>query len=94
MFSALSENLPFFKQHLSLFIALAPVVKLENCTSGIIKKMSDNEIMEKTLLKLNMHEIFPASSNRKASAFFHKLCPELNKLGIKLLSDENPKEID
>ena len=51
MFCALSENFEFFKKHMNLFIALAPVVRVDNCSSGIIKKMSENDIVEKTLKK-------------------------------------------
>jgi hypothetical protein len=47
MFAALSENLDFFKARMNLFIALAPVLRVDNCSSGFIKKMSDGEKLEK-----------------------------------------------
>lgn len=46
MFAALSENMDFFRDKLNLFIALAPVVKVDNCTSTIIK-MKDNDMIDK-----------------------------------------------
>ena len=42
MFCALSENFDFFSERINLFIALAPVVKLDNCSSGLILKIKDN----------------------------------------------------
>jgi hypothetical protein len=36
----------------------------------------------------------PAKKERKAAAFFHKMMPELSNLGIKLLCDDNPKELN
>ena len=32
--------------------------------------------------------------NNKAGAFFHKLLPELSNLGIKLLADDDPSEVN
>jgi len=40
---------------MNIFIALAPVVKMANCTSGIIKKMSDNENIEKMMRKMGIN---------------------------------------
>jgi lysosomal acid lipase/cholesteryl ester hydrolase len=60
MFCALSENLEFFRERLNVFIALAPVVRVDSCSSGLIKKMKDNELVEKTLKKLKIYELFPS----------------------------------
>lgn len=51
MFCALAENYDFFKEKMNLFIALAPVVRVDGCSSGIIKMMKDNENLEKMLMK-------------------------------------------
>lgn len=32
--------------------------------------------------------------NNKASSFFHKIVPEISNLGIKVLADDDPKEIN
>jgi len=42
MFCGIAENYEFFKDRINLFIALAPVVKVESCSSGLIKKIKDN----------------------------------------------------
>ena len=51
---------------MNLFIALAPVARVDSCSSGLIKKMKDNELVEKTLKKLKIYELFPSKdSNNK-----------------------------
>jgi len=94
MFAALAEDMDFFRAHMNIFIALAPVVRVDNCSSGLIKKLSDKDSLEKMVLKMKIHEVFPSNKNRKASSFFHKLLPELSNLGIKLLADDDPTEIN
>jgi hypothetical protein len=95
MFCGLSENFEFFKKHMNLFIALAPVVRVDNCSSGIIKKMSENDIVEKTLKKFSIYELFPSKGkNNKAASFMHKLLPELGNLGVAMIADVNPKTIN
>lgn len=51
MFCALAENFDFFKERMNLFIALAPVVRVDSCSSGLIRKLKDNDNFEKMLLK-------------------------------------------
>ena len=53
MFCALSENMEYFRGRINLFIALAPVVKVQNISSGIIRKMKDNATFEQLLVKMN-----------------------------------------
>jgi hypothetical protein len=47
MFTAISEKFDFFKDRLNLFIALAPVVRIDKCSSGIINKMKNSNAIEK-----------------------------------------------
>lgn len=54
MFAALAENLDFFRAHMNIFIALAPIVRIDHCSSGLIKKMSDSDKLEKMLVKMNV----------------------------------------
>jgi hypothetical protein len=80
---------------MNLFIALAPVVRVDNCSSGIIKKMSENDIVEKSLKKFGIYELFPSKGkNNKAASFMHKLLPEIGNLGVKMIADDNPKTIN
>jgi len=94
MFCALSERMDFFKDKLNLFIAYAPVVKLDNCSSGLIKLLKDSVKLEIMLKKYKQFELTPLKQNNKGFYYFHKLFPEVSKLGIKLLSDEDPREIN
>lgn len=80
---------------MNLFIALAPVVRVDNCSSGIIKKLKDNEIVENTLKKFGIYELFPSKGkNNRAASFMHKLFPELGNLGVKMIADDDPKTIN
>ena len=95
MFAGLSENMEFFRDRMNLFIALAPVVRVDSCSSGIIKKIKDNETIVKALLKFKVYELMPSKGkSNKAAAFFHKLVPEIGNLGIKMLADDDPKAIN
>ena len=94
MFCGLSENLDFFKSRMNLFIALAPVCRVDGCTSGLIKTMRDNESIENMMVKMDMLELFPSKGNRTSASFLHKLLPEVSNLGIKLLCDDDPKEVN
>ncbi|CDW79126.1 ab-hydrolase associated lipase region family protein [Stylonychia lemnae] len=94
MFCALSENFDFFKEKINLFIALAPVVKVESCSSGLIKKIKDNQTLENLLIKNEIYEITPAKGNNSGQALFHKLLPEISNFGIKLLSDDDPRQVN
>lgn len=75
MFAAIAANPTFFKKYMNLFIALAPVVYLGNVESGFIKSLADNSSLENAILNLDIVELFPAESNNKAGAFFHKILP-------------------
>jgi hypothetical protein len=95
MFCALSENLPFFRERMNLFIALAPVVRVDSCSSGIIKKLGEKDTLEKMIKKLKVHELFSSKGkNNSAAAFLHKISPEIGNLGIKMLADDDPKQIN
>lgn len=59
MFAALCEKPEFFKERLNIFIALAPIARVDHITSGIIQDVSKkNEIVE-TMTKLQIDEIMP-----------------------------------
>lgn len=57
--------------------------------------MKDKEIVEKLVNKMEIYEILPQNNgNHKSSAFLHKLFPEFNMLGIKMISDNCIKEVN
>ena len=94
MFCALSGNMEFFRDRLNLFVALAPVVKLESCTNSLIKLVKDSSNIEKLMVKSGLYELTPLKKNNKSAAYLHRLLPSISDLGIKLLSDEDSTEIN
>ena len=46
MFCALALNLPFFKERLNLFVAIAPAVKIDSTTAALIKNKTINDSIE------------------------------------------------
>ena len=57
--------------------------------------MKDKEIVENTLKKFSIFELFPSNGkNNKAASFMHKLLPEIGNLGVKMLADDDPKTIN
>eukprot|EP00347_Sterkiella_histriomuscorum_P002574 403367625 len=94
MFCALSENMDFFKERMNLFVAYAPVVKVDGVTSSIIKMVKNNQKVDKFMKKYGMYELTPLKKNNKSVAYMHKLFPGVSNFGVKLLSDENPAECD
>ena len=62
MFNALSENESYFKDKVSLFVALAPITKIPNETSGIVKYASQNyDLIDHTIRTLGMYELLGAN---------------------------------
>ena len=57
--------------------------------------MKDNELVENTLKKFKVFELFPSKDkNNKFQSFFHKLAPELGNWGVKQIADDDPKLIN
>ena len=80
---------------MNVFIALAPVVRVDSCSSKLLKKLSDKDIVENTLRKFKMYELFPSKDkNNTFQSFFHKALPELGNFGVKMLSDDDPKTLN
>ena len=94
MFYALSEHMHIFRNKINLFIALAPVVRIDNCSSGLIKQLSDGDAIENLFTKFNMHEVLANKSNNLATAFLRKFMPEISNLGIKMVCDNNLNELN
>lgn len=46
------------------------------------------------MIKNEIFEITPAKKNNKAAAIFHKLFPEISNFGLKMLSDDDPREVN
>jgi hypothetical protein len=80
---------------MNLFIALAPVVRVDSCSSKLIVKMKNKDFIEKQLEKNEMFELFPSKGkNNSVTSFLHKLTPEIGKFGIKMLADDDPRQLN
>ena len=67
LFAALTSQLEFFKQHVKVFIALAPVARLSNMSSTLLKLIHNCKV-HKLFGAANACEMFPADN--EAQAFF------------------------
>ena len=94
MFCAIAENYEFFKNRINIFIALAPAVYIQHCTSGIIRSLSKSDHLEKFVQQFGIQEILPSQSNSTVTAFFHNLMPEVSNQGIKLIADDDPNTVN
>lgn len=94
MFCALAENYGFFKDKLNLFIAFAPVVKIDGCTSSIINMMKDSLRIEMMFKRFAEHELMLLKPSSRTIPRLYKAFPALAKQGIKLISDDDPAEIN
>ena len=94
MFCALSENYEYFKQRMNVFVAYAPVVRVDGIDAKLLTIVRDNKKVDKLMKKYGIYELTPLKKNNKSMAYLHKLFPEVSKLGIKLLSDDNPNELN
>ena len=68
MFAALSENPDFFRPKMKCFIAMAPVLRIQNLTSSRINKMKSDETARKALEMLGPELFYMAASFDFASA--------------------------
>lgn len=95
MFCALAQKIHYFTEKINLFIALGPIIKIETCCSGILKKFKENAKLEKDLEKGEIWELLPAQGRyNKGASFMTKNLPEITSFGIRALIDDEPKEVN
>ena len=69
MFAALAENADFFRNKLKCFIAIAPVVRLNNMLSKPAKDASTNETLIKAVEKAGPQLFYLPASNNAVGGF-------------------------
>ena len=88
MLSRLVEKLKFFKENIKLFVALAPVARLNNIGStllNILSKINVHKIME----KMKVYKIYPHTEcTNKLMNFMNKYARLINFF-LGLISDSN-----
>ena len=89
LFSALTLKLDYFKEKIKLFIALAPVAKLDNMKSGFLKFLK--QVKSDFFLKmLNQYEVFPGyTQDNTLISWINKNMPFLSNKALEMISDEN-----
>mmetsp|Transcript_19193 Transcript_19193/g.18335 ORF Transcript_19193/g.18335 Transcript_19193/m.18335 type:complete len:144 (+) Transcript_19193:86-517(+) len=91
MFVALSENENYYKDRVSIFIALGPVLRLTNCRSELLTLIGNNdELILDFCETFGIYEFFPA--NWIDNALFKLVCgvlPPICELGVYIICDED-----
>ena len=87
LFSGLSINNDYYKNLIKLFIAFAPVARLNKMTSKVLKYIQ-NLNLQSFCDKINLYEIFPsANEGGKFLKFINKNLNPTNNFSIGLISD-------
>ena len=92
MFSGIVEKYDFYKNNIKLFVALAPIARLNHLGSTLLNILSDISL-HKLMKKVKAYEVCPQSEG--TSNFMNFMNQNLNGLTnffIGLVSDENSKE--
>jgi lysosomal acid lipase/cholesteryl ester hydrolase len=91
MFYGLAKNEDYFASRVSVFIALGPVTRLDNCKSSLLQFFSHNgALLIDTCNTLGIYEFFPA--NYLDTGAMKLLCgviPALCRFGVYLVADED-----
>lgn len=94
LFAALSSNQDMFKYYIKLFVALAPVARIKNMSSGLLKFIQGSQI-DKLFNAIKVNEIFPDDKHTgEFNAFVNKHWPKLSNMGLSLISDSNSAEVN
>lgn len=87
LFAALTSQAEFFRQHVKVFIALAPVARLSNMSSTLLKLVQNSSI-HKVFKATNVNEMFPADEqSAEFNSFMNKHFSSLSNWGVSLISD-------
>jgi len=91
MFSELSLDEDYYKDKVSIFFALGPVMRLTNSASSLIQFFAHHEgIVVAACNTLGIHEMFPF--NYMGNFAFRAICtvvPSLCEFGVYLVADED-----
>ena len=94
LFSALCQNCEYFANRIKLFIALAPIARLNNMSSFLLLTLEKLKIV-KTCNKLGICEMFPSGDNESNFDFvniFNKYFMPMNNFTLSFITDNNSKD--
>lgn len=91
LFYALAHNENYFKDKISIFVALGPVMQLTNVKSGILWFLAQYDFLVINACQtLGIYDIFPA--NWLTTGVFRLICgtiPAICEFGVNIIADEN-----
>lgn len=91
LFYAMVKNNDYFKERISVFVALAPSLEMSHMTSPIVTLMVKNDFLIASIYRtLGIGEMFP--TDLVSSRFQSVACnfiPQLCQLGISFLTDSD-----
>ena len=92
MFSGLIQKYDFYKENIKLFVALAPIARLNHLDSTLLSILSKIS-MHKLLNQIELLEICPNSEGtQKVLNFMDKYANGLTNFVLGLISDEDSKQ--
>lgn len=92
MFSGLIEKYDFYKNNIKLFVALAPVVRLNNLKSNLLKFIKKTSI-HRILKKIGIYEILPYSKRKcNLLSYMQQNASSITNFFIKLISDSDSEK--
>ncbi|CAI2370826.1 unnamed protein product [Moneuplotes crassus] len=88
---ALSEDLKWYQDKLSIAIACAPATRMDAIKAKTLKKVCENESVHKLINKATIHQMHrPNAVFNGAWCGLSKLCPPLMKKSMKKFNDADP----
>lgn len=92
LFAALTSQLEFFQSHIKVFIALAPVARLSNMSSTLLKMVQKSSI-HKMFKATHIYEMFPSDENSSEfTSFINKHFNSVSNWGLGLISDDGSEK--
>ena len=92
MFSGLTQKFEFYKKHIKLFVALAPVARIANIGSSLLNILSKISI-HKIVKKIKIYEMAPSDKiTTNVLSFMENYATTLTNFFIGFITDSNSKE--
>ena len=89
LFAALTSQLEFFKEHIKVFVALAPVARLSNMSSNLLKFVQNCQV-HKLFGAANACEMFPADDEaQEFNSYMNRHFSSYSSWGLGMLSDDS-----
>ena len=89
LFAALTSQLEFFKKCIKVFIALAPVARLSNMSSTLLKLVQNCQV-HKLFGAANACEMFPADNEaQEFNSYMNRHFSSFSNWGLGMISDDS-----